>query len=75
MPMHRLLLNKATTEPIPKLIFSCARPEPVEGYPRALEDILQQVQGEREKTKKHWATLMILAIDGHIPIKINGHLL
>ena len=33
----------------------CARPEPVEGYPRALEEILQQVQNERRKYigKKH----------------------
>ena len=34
---------------IPKLIFPCARPEPVEGYLGALEDILQQVQDERIK--------------------------
>jgi manganese/zinc/iron transport system permease protein len=29
--------------------FFRARPEPVEGYPRALEDILQQVQNERKE--------------------------
>jgi len=30
------------------LNISRARPELVEGYPRALEDILQQVQDERK---------------------------
>ena len=30
-----------------KLFLKSARPEPVEGYLRALEDTLQQVQGER----------------------------
>ncbi len=29
--------------------FFSARPEPVEGYLRALEEILQQVQDERRK--------------------------
>ena len=29
--------------------FPPARPEPVEGYPRALGETLQQVQGERNK--------------------------
>jgi hypothetical protein len=30
-----------------------ARPELVEGFPRALEEILQQVQDERKKSKKN----------------------
>ncbi len=34
-----------------EILYSSARPELVEGYPRALEETLQQVQGEREKTK------------------------
>ena len=32
--------------------FFCARPELVEGFPRALEEILQQVQDERENKIK-----------------------
>ena len=32
--------------------FSCARPELVEGFLRALTDTLQRVQGEREKKQK-----------------------
>jgi hypothetical protein len=31
------------------MAFLRARPEPVEGYLRALEETLQQVQGERGK--------------------------
>jgi|SRR4030095_256559 len=33
--------------------FQGARPEPVEGYLRALEDTLQQVQGERGRTDRY----------------------
>ena len=33
--------------------FQGAHPEPVEGYPRALEKTLQQVQGERERIDKY----------------------
>jgi len=40
------------THPFLQPDFFCARPEPVEGFLRALGEILQQVQDEREKYKK-----------------------
>ena len=46
----RTLQEITCTAQASKAIFydlNCARPEPVEGFPRALEDILQQVQDER----------------------------
>ena len=38
---------------------SSARPEPVEGCPRALEDTLQQVQGERSENKTQCSLLSL----------------
>ena len=55
----RVTLNKIRTSDRIRFLFPgevitvfsslCARPEPVEGFPRALQDILQQVQDERAR--------------------------
>jgi hypothetical protein len=43
-------------------LFFRARPELVEGFLRALGDILQQVQGERRETKEYQVTIMMHTI-------------
>jgi DNA processing protein len=50
LPDKKVMQEKAAQLSLDFL--QCARPEPVEGYPRALKDSLQQVQTERERMYK-----------------------
>ena len=52
LSQQQILQNHRTINVTRLKSSSCARSELVEEYPRALKDTLQQVQGERGKTKK-----------------------
>jgi UDP-N-acetylmuramate--alanine ligase len=51
VPRNMLITRNEWKTFLSKYNSLCARPEPVEGFLRALEDILQQVQNERGKEK------------------------